>query len=337
MKFLLIILFSILTIPVYGEVTNYDLNSTILLNSTNTEEPIVSTILDQIPGIQFNQNGTISLNVTINTIVKLQAELDQCELEDQPVDKCQLLSLIYTVLEKQYVQQSDEIIFNVISIIMPIFTGLAGLYFGRMLTDEDRKKRQKKDLEKIQRLINLDFSRIYYLNTLLKKNHENMHTDLQKDNAFEKFVIDKTSLTQLMRPLTSHLKFYHWATLENSASLIKLEPDAIQKLQFAHDQIFGVDQNNNTFWLELASVLESSLVKIELEERPEFFKKHVDLYFESLFVGYSTIDNAFKQLDMDWLDLNLFLKEYPKEKEKLDESLLSEQKQDTPEYTGMSG
>jgi hypothetical protein len=140
-KILFVLLFSILILPVYGKVINYDLNSTISLNSTNPEEPVISNILEKIPGIQFNQNGTISLNVTINTIVKLQSELDQCELEDQPIDKCQLLSLIYTVLKDQYDQQGTDNIFRALSITMPVAAGLFGLFLGRLLTDEDRKKR----------------------------------------------------------------------------------------------------------------------------------------------------------------------------------------------------
>ena len=147
-----------------------------------------------------------------------------------------------------------------------------------------------------------------------------MRKDLQTPGIFSQFITNQKTLTVLMRYLKAGLKFYHWETLENSASLIKLEPDEIQKLQFAYDQISGVDDNNETAWLELAQVLESSLKQITNDlEREKFFRTQVNAYFESIFVGYNTVDVALKQLTMKWLDFELFLKEYPSEQEKVNQ------------------
>lgn len=216
------------------------------------------------------------------------------------------------------IDNDDEIILA-LSILLPIFTGVAGLYVGHYLSENSRRQRQKEELRKIQRLINLDFSRIYHLNKNMKLNHKNMFEDLQKPNAFKQFVINRTTLTNLIRYLKAGLKFYHWNTLENSSSLIKLEPDEIQRIQFAHDQIEGVDKNNEEGWLALANVLETSLTKIsEQSKREIFFKTQVMAYFESIFIGYTTIDEAYNQLNIKWSDLDLFLKEYPQEKAKID-------------------
>jgi hypothetical protein len=288
-------------------------------NKQTHEDSAITSILNKIPGIQLNPNGTLSLNVTINTIVKLESELDQCELEEQSVDKCQLLSMIYTVLKNQYENQGTENIFRAISIALPVATALFGLYLGRILTDGDRKKQQQKELEKIRRLLNLDFSRIYHFKNSLRQNHENMRNDLQSE-GFTPFCIDINTLTYLMKHLKAGIKFYHWKTLENSGSLIKLEPDEVQRFQFAYDQISGVDKNNEDAWLSLANKLEYSLINTsDLDDRSKYFEEEVKKYFNSIFLGYDTVDNAFKQLDIPWLNLTLFLKEYPNEEQKIDE------------------
>lgn len=316
MKLLLSFLLIISFLPVFAQndIEN-DSISHATIDFVGVEDHIISEILE-IPGTNLQSNGTISLDITINNMIELEEKLSECSV----LDECQILSQIYNFLQSQEVTNDDEQFFIFLQILLPVVTGAFGLYLGHTLSDRSRIKRERIELKKIQRLISLDFSRIFNLEKNIKINHFNMHKDLKTPGILSQFITNQETLTALMRYLKAGLKFYHWKTLENSASLIKLEPDEIQSLQFAYDQISGVDNNNETAWSELAHVLESSLKQITSDlEREKFFRTHINAYFESIFVGYNTVDVALKQLTMKWLDFELFLKEYPSEQEKVDE------------------
>jgi len=316
MKLLLLCLLVISFLPVFAQddIEN-DTIGHVTIDFVGVEDHIISEILE-IPGTNLQSNGTINLEITINNMIELEERLSECSV----LDECEILLQIYNVLQSQEESNDERQFFIFLQILLPVVTGAFGLFLGHQLSEYSRIKRERIELEKIHRLISLDFSRIFNLEKNMKINHSNMRKDLQTPGIFSQFITNQKTLTVLMRYLKAGLKFYHWETLENSASLIKLEPDEIQKLQFAYDQISGVDDNNETAWLELAQVLESSLKQITNDlEREKFFRTQVNAYFESIFVGYNTVDVALKQLTMKWLDFELFLKEYPSEQEKVNQ------------------
>ena len=323
MKLLLSFLIIISFLPVFGQndIEN-DTVSHVTIDFVGVEDHIISEILE-IPGTNLQSNGTISLEITINNMIELEEKLSECSL----LDECEILLQIYNLLQSQDESNDEKQFFVFLQIILPVVTGAFGLFLGHQLSEHSRIKREHIELEKIHRLISLDFSRIFNLEKNMKINHANMHKDLQTPGMFSQFISNRTTLGALLGYLKAGLKFYHWKTLENSASLIKLEPDEIQRLQFAYDQISGVDNNNETAWLELGTALESSLKQITIDsEREKFFKTQVNAYFESVFMGYKTVEDALKQLTMKWLDFELFLKEYPSEQKKVDK-LISDKKE----------
>ena len=202
-------------------------------------------------------------------------------------------------------------IYDFLNIIIPVMSGLAGLYAGYRLTEHSRNKRDKVELEKIHKLISLDFSRIFNLCKNMQKNHRNIINDL--DNFSKSFKINPP---YAMMNLKADLSFYYRKTLENSGSLIKLEPDEIPKIQFAYDQISGTSENSKNAWVRLSQYITNEFENIEPDQLERDIKNQVKLYFETVFGSYKIIDDAFKHLDISWLDLDLFLKEYPSEKEK---------------------
>ncbi len=315
----LLVLFSLFTIPAFAQESTDDyFETTILVNTDDIENHVVSKILE-IPGLNINSNGTISLNVTLNAIVEIEEKKSQCELLDNALDECELFSKLYYLLEDELKNRGEKDVFDmfmqVLNIVLPVAAGIGGLLGGRYLSDRAANKKEVKDLEKIRRLINLDFSRIYHMKKYLEKMHKQMNLDLKNWESFVPFITDRYKMKELMMSLHSDLKFYHKNTLENSASLIKLEDDEIQRIQFAYDQISGVEKNNSDAWLELAGKLETALEKVPDEKkRAEVFFIEVKKYLESLFVGYDTVNGAYNQLIIDWVDLDLFVKDYPNEK-----------------------
>jgi len=265
----------------------------------------------EVTGIQTNE--TILLDITIHNMIELEEKLLQCEL-----DGCQTLSQIYNFLQSQENSNINSQFFDLLFLLLPIITGVAGLYGGHRLLEHSRIKRKETDLKKIKRLINLDFSRLRHISKIMENGAIIINEAAKKNNISFKNIHNEIQISETIGKLLVQLKFYHWKTLENSGSLIKLKPTEIQLLQFAHDQIFDMDSNMDKPWNKLAETLHSSLNSEATFEKMEVYRNNEILwYLKSLLIGYGVVNDAFSTLKFDWIDLDLHSKEFPKQQKEI--------------------
>jgi len=295
----------------------------LLINITEVQGNIISKIISQEDSkinattlaepyeINFDENGNIILNVTVNNYVKIQDELEQCK-----INVCDLIPVLEGILDelKKETIEDEFPFFEILVVVLPIATGIAGLIGGGYISDRKERIRNKKELDKIHLLLSSDFSLNNRLVNLQIKEFKNYLNKFEKENYalhLEKLQMEMkdplaiNDYTEFLKNTKLMLKFTFWETLERNGSLIKLEPTEIKTIQITHDIIIDYKNLKERDWNQLLDKISKFTIDYKTaEDRAKKIKTESVYYIRSVLEVFESIKKNLNFVDtIPWINL----------------------------------
>lgn len=172
---------------------------------------------------------------------------------------------------------------------------------------------EQESICEIRRLVNLDFSWLYHYTKDLEQTQKTLKTSVDNPDFVSSLVKDADGLKVLERHFSVDFKFFFWDVLLVSHALTRLPLDEAERIVYLHDTLVAVDVSIKKAFSELAAV--SKQASKEGENCLTHFKNSLCAYLETITVGCNLINMEFDSLGINWIDLDLFLKELRKQTE----------------------
>lgn len=211
----------------------------------------------------------------------------------------------------------DNSLFTIIIAIIASVIGsfVGGTVLGYIISNRIEQNKAKKELETIHILIKSDFSMMHRILETKKEILEKYKKEFSKDdnlantikNELDSITPDNLELKEYGK-FTEGTKviiiFVYWDLLENSDSLLKLQPDEIKTVKTAHDIMVKHEALLTKSWNYMINTLPENVRKHDTQEsklkQVKFTtSSHIELGLKSIKSVEEMLDNV---NTIDWMD-----------------------------------
>jgi len=192
-------------------------------------------------------------------------------------------------------------------VIIGLSVALGAVATTQIISIVWERHKKNNEIEKIRKLLNSDFNRVYLRTKNSERNieHDRIHqTEIEK--ILENFISKKMKPHEIVLRYSIVFPFAFWNAINSSGSLIKLEHNEIEAVDLVHNYIIEVERDvfRKIFDNFIVGLTTIDGLPISKQEKLKQLKKCLEKYQEALLEHYKTLVKSLEKLNkISWIKL----------------------------------